>query len=159
MHMLINDDCSLTCKSLTRVDLAWLVRPFFQQSLANLIQVSLSSLGGRTNSLTASRACHTWNIFLKSMQIVKAAQVSSQHHKHNINLHIPFCSFNALIPHIANKFPSSVSNRAFRWKSAVINYLRPHILLVQQKMYSERNQKQENISSSSESCWTRTMLL
>jgi hypothetical protein len=48
-----------TCKSLVRVDLAWLTRPLLRQREANLSQVSISSVGGSTSSLTARRACHT----------------------------------------------------------------------------------------------------
>jgi hypothetical protein len=49
----------ITCKSLVRVDLAWLMRPLLRQREANLSQVSISSAGGSTSSLTARRTCHT----------------------------------------------------------------------------------------------------
>lgn len=58
----------LTCKSLTKVDLAWLILPLFRHREANLSQVSTSSVGGSTNALTAKSACQTcttkwsWNM-------------------------------------------------------------------------------------------------
>ena len=52
-------------------------------------------------------------------------QATTQHSlaKTSYDLSIPLCSFDALVPHIADKFPSPISNWTFHRKSTVIDHL------------------------------------
>lgn len=49
-----------TCKSLTKVDRAWLILELCLQREANLSQVSISFVGGKTRALTAKSTCQTY---------------------------------------------------------------------------------------------------
>ena len=79
------------------------------------------------------------------------------------NLYISFCSFYPLIPHIANKRTPSFGNRISHRKSTVINDMLKHkiSLLTRTCWRSMVNleNKIEQTSSNSDSCWTWTILL
>ena len=69
------------------------------------------------------------------------------------DLNIPFCSFNALVPHITDKFPSPISNWTFHWESTVIDHL-DYAPFVSKTLtnFLQKINKNYNTSSSSESC-------
>ena len=75
-----------TCKSLTKVDLAWLIRLLFRHREANLSQLSMSSVGGSTSALTTKRACQTWKIKHKNGQTGQRKAIVTIHESFSLKV-------------------------------------------------------------------------